>query len=118
MLSDIPLRVLIYLEGDEWVAHLLEMDLVGTGSNPQEAEKQLRDAAAAQLTFCQQEGVNPFRSAPAHLFRIWNATQKKSLNQAVTSPKVPLDMGRRVSMFTPPKKATKRHSFTRQPVTA
>jgi len=114
MLSDIPLRVLIYFEDDEWVAHLLEMDLVGTGDSPQEAEQQLKGAAAAQLSFCREEGVNPFRPAPKNLFRIWNETQKKSLNQAMASPGLPLDMRRRVSMFTPPKKVSQGHKFKRR----
>jgi hypothetical protein len=77
--KDIPLRVLIYLEDGEFVAHLLEMDLVGTGQTAVEAQKELHDAFEAQITFCLQNNVDPFRPAPQKLFNTWDELQSQFL---------------------------------------
>ena len=62
--KDIPLRVLIYLEDGEFVAHLLEMDLVGTGQTAVEAQKELHDAFEAQITFLSPEQRGPVPACP------------------------------------------------------
>ena len=52
MIPAVPqLRVLVYQEDEEWIAHLLEMDLVGTGSSPEEAEAELAGAFEAKVAY-------------------------------------------------------------------
>lgn len=74
-------RVLVYREDEEWVAHLLEMDLVATGNSPEEAQSLLEDAAKAQISFCLQEGLDPFRNAPPEYFKRWENAQKEALKE-------------------------------------
>lgn len=80
----IPLRVIVYSDSDldEWVAHVLEFDIVGTGKTPQEAQEQLKDAIDCHVSFCMQESVNPMSPAPKRLFNIWNAVQAREISQS------------------------------------
>ncbi len=80
--DEIPLRVVIYQEDGEWIAHLLEMDLVGSGDTPEEAEAELAEAFAAQITFCIQKGISPWRPAPRKYFTLWNKIQEERLTGA------------------------------------
>lgn len=90
---EIPLHVLIYQEDGEWLAHLLEMDLVGAGETAEEAQASLHDAFEAQITFCVQENVDPFRPAPAKYFRMWNKIQRElSKSLFKPSPRPPTRM--------------------------
>ena len=45
----VPLRVVLYAEGESWVAHCLEFDLVGDGSTKEEALEALTVAIAMQV---------------------------------------------------------------------
>ncbi len=87
------LRVLKYEENGEWIAHLLEMDLVGTGATPEAAEEELIQAFEAQLTYCIQNRLNPFHPAPPELFEAWERAQKEEFvsfvqeAQPVASPR-------------------------------
>jgi len=56
------LRAVLYQEDGLWVAHALEMDLLGTGGTETAALRELRSNAEAQLSFAKQENLNPFRS--------------------------------------------------------
>lgn len=78
----IPLRVIVYSELDEWVAHVLEFDIVGTGSTPEEAQEELRDAIDCHVSFCMQENINPMSPAPKRLFDLWNAVQAREISQS------------------------------------
>ncbi len=95
---DIPLRILIYQEDGEWLAHLLEMDLVGSGDNADEAMAELKDAFEAQITFCLQNNVDPFRPAPQKYFRQWNKIQEDAMRDLAVPSPAPSD--RRVEMFS------------------
>lgn len=88
-----PLHVLVYQEDGEWIAHLLEMDLVGSGDTADDAEKALQIAFDAQITFCLQHEVNPFRPAPDKYFKQWNRLQKKLSRSIFDS--TPLPSGKR-----------------------
>ncbi|MGJ8678621.1 MAG: hypothetical protein ACSHX0_14005 [Akkermansiaceae bacterium] len=84
----IPLRVLIYLDSDEWVAHVLEFDVVGVGSTPEEAQEQMMGAVDCHVSFCLQEGMELMTPAPKRLFDIWDAVQERKLSQRPkTSPR-------------------------------
>ena len=74
-----PLRVLMYTDGEEYVAHVLEFDIVGTGSTESEAEQQLVEAIDCHLSFCAQMEMNPFRRAPQGLIDAWEADQRSHL---------------------------------------
>ena len=60
-------RVLLYRDEGEWIAHSLELDLVGTGENEEEAKKELVGAIVTQVEFCYEKGWDPFSPAPATL---------------------------------------------------
>jgi len=80
----IPLRVIVYLDSDsnEWVAHVLEFDIVGTGDTPELAQEQLRDAIDCHVSFCLQEEMSPMSPAPKRLFDIWNGVQAREISQS------------------------------------
>lgn len=64
-------RVLLYRDEGEWIAHSLELDLVGTGENEEEAKKELVGAIVTQLEFCYEKGWDPFSPAPEEVFQMW-----------------------------------------------
>jgi predicted RNase H-like HicB family nuclease len=45
----IPLRAVFYRESDRWVAHCLELNLMGDGETKSEALKNLADAISVQI---------------------------------------------------------------------
>ncbi|MCH8045737.1 MAG: hypothetical protein IID44_18655 [Planctomycetes bacterium] len=45
----IPLRIVLYQEGGEWIAHCLEFDLVGNGATRQDAIASLSQAIRIQV---------------------------------------------------------------------
>ncbi len=68
-------RVLLYRDEGEWIAHSLELDLVGTGENEEEAKKELVGAIVTQVEFCHEKGWDPFSPAPENVFKIWEKVQ-------------------------------------------
>lgn len=53
---EVASRVLVYRDEDgDYIAHALEMDLIGTGDRPNKACKDLKNAILAQLAFCRQK---------------------------------------------------------------
>ena len=64
------LRVVIYPDEDRFIAHCLEMDLIGIGSTPRKAFADLHDHVRMQVSFAHQQG-NPamlWHPAPKWLF--------------------------------------------------
>lgn len=86
-MSKILLRAVLYREDGLWVAHALEMDLIGTGASEAGAVRELRSNAEAQLSFAKQEKLNPFRPAPAAIQDLWNATNLEALGIVGKAPK-------------------------------
>ena len=82
--QSITLRVVGYYDEveQEWVAHALELDLVGTGSSKSEAEEQLKEAIIHQISFCKQEDINLFNPAPKRFFDIWNGAQSRIIRNS------------------------------------
>jgi len=114
-MSEAPyLRVLIYREDDEWIAHLLEMDLVGTGATPEKAQADLLKAIEAQLSFCFEQKTDPFFPAPKELFEAWEQIQHEGLKQFVQAKgsKTPAD--RRATIVTPTRSARRKDGWTVQ----
>lgn len=67
---ELYLSALGYLEEGRWVAHCLEMDIVGHGDDPESALKELEDLIAMQISFA--ISTNDFdllyKPAPPELF--------------------------------------------------
>ena len=72
---NIPLRVVFYREDGDIVAHCLEFDLVGCGSDHEEAMDCLVEAIACQVDATLESGNidNLFSPAPGEYFRMFAA---------------------------------------------
>lgn len=71
----IPLRAVFYKEGEEWIAHCLEFDLVGDGATRKEALDSLTAAVATQVDATMQNGniANLFSPAEGKFFGMFAA---------------------------------------------
>src|SRR5688572_8154186 len=71
----IPLRILFYREGERWIAHCLECDLMGDGETKSQAAEQLCEALAMQLEFslAHNNPRNLFRAADGKFFGMFAA---------------------------------------------
>lgn len=102
-MEEINLRAVVHYEDGFWVAHLLEMDLVGTGTDPDGAVEDLRESFMAQVSFCAQNGINPFRLAPQDVLNRWNefaeATLLHSITPPAARPRMESDLGRGLTRF-------------------
>ncbi len=49
------ISVLAFQDNNVWVAHALEMDLVGTGNSPEEAIQTLQECVLAQVEFAMEQ---------------------------------------------------------------
>ena len=68
--SQFYLRALIYTNDSGYIAHCLEMDLIGIGDTPKKAVADLADHTEMQVSFANQQG-NPsmlWHPAPKWLF--------------------------------------------------
>lgn len=83
------IRVLIYEEGGEFVAHALEMDLLGFGKSEKKALAELRQLIESQLTFARQQDDDSLLLFPAEkrFFARWEAAHKAALKNQVFSDK-------------------------------
>lgn len=79
-------RVLIYCdESGDYIARALELDLIGTGSSPNKALKDLENAIQAQVSFALQKGAPEmfyFKAAPEYEERWLEAARKGLCNLA------------------------------------
>ena len=73
------LRVVVYKEDGLWVAHSLEMDVIGCGTSPELAVEELKGNVEAQLSFAKFKKINPFRPAPESILKIWDDANLKAL---------------------------------------
>jgi len=67
----VPLRVVFYYEQDQWVAHCLEFDLLGSGDTKQEALDSLTQAICLQIEFSAEHNnlANLFTPADGLVFQ-------------------------------------------------
>lgn len=67
------LKLLLFKDGEEYVAHILDFDLVGTGATREEALKEVSDSATAQIAYAL--GHNRVREllhpAPQEFYEKW-----------------------------------------------
>src|SRR5688572_18379668 len=71
----IPLRIVFYKEGADWVAHCLEFDLMGDGATRKEALDQLGEAIGLQVKASLQHNnpKNLFSPADGKYFQMFAA---------------------------------------------
>lgn len=86
---DLFTRVLIYKEGGKFVAHALDLDLLGYGNTENSAKKELERLVANQLSFSaikeKPEMVN--FPAPKEFFRRWEKASRAQLSGELTAEK-------------------------------
>lgn len=84
---DLSIRVLLYKEGAQFVAHALELDILGYGDSEAEARKELEGLVANQLGFAACLGKPEIVEfpAPKAFFDRWEKANKAQLssNRAV-----------------------------------
>jgi hypothetical protein len=88
-MQTLRLRAILYPEDGLWVAHALEMDLIGTGATEAAALRELRSNVEAQLSFAKQEKINPFHPAPVEIQKLWDETNLAVLGMLRSRMKAP-----------------------------
>jgi predicted RNase H-like HicB family nuclease len=81
----IPLRVVFYREGGEWVAHCLEFDLLGAGSTKESAIEQLGEAVSLQIAASVEHNnpANLFSPADGRFHRMFAAGRDVAVGEFV-----------------------------------
>jgi hypothetical protein len=79
------IRVLLYQEDNEFVAHALEMDLMGYGKTQKEALRGLQGLLEAQITFARQQDDDRLIDCPApkEFFERWEKAHLAALKKQV-----------------------------------
>jgi hypothetical protein len=88
------IRAVLYPEDGLWVAHALEMDLIGTGATETAAMRELRSNVEVQLSFAKQEKTNPFRPAPEEIQKLWEETNLAAIGMGRPKSKAPAKSNR------------------------
>jgi hypothetical protein len=88
------LRAVLYREDELWVAHALEMDLIGTGATETAALRELRSNVEVQLSFAKQEQANPFHPAPDEIQKLWEEINLAALGMGRVKSKTPAKSNR------------------------
>jgi len=75
---DFKTKVLLYKEGGQFVAHALEMDLLGYGRTRNAAVKELRGLVKAQISFARNMDDDSLLLFPAEreYFERWDAAHR------------------------------------------
>ena len=79
------ISVLGYKEYGCWVAHALEMDVIGVGDTWQEALCELKGNVCAHISFAKYRGDESLlhRPAPPHLFKKFKRAQAAGLRDLI-----------------------------------
>ena len=93
-MKTLRLRAVLYPEDGLWVAHALEMDLIGTGATETAALRELRSNVEVQLSFAKQEKINPFRPAHMEIQKLWEETNLAALGMAPAKSEAPAKSSR------------------------
>jgi len=77
----VPLRIVFYKEGDSWIAHCLEFDLIGDGHTETDALSNLCDAIVIQVEASMQHGnpANLFAPADGKYLAMFAAGHKNTI---------------------------------------
>jgi hypothetical protein len=84
----IPLRAVFYKEGDVWVAHCLEFDLLGHGSTKKKALALLAKAIGVQIEASIKHNnlANLFTPAEGEYFRMFAAGKDVAVGKLEIAP--------------------------------
>ncbi len=83
---DFQVRLLVTRDGDQYVAHALEMDLVAYGDTEKEALDEISNMMRNQISFALQKKemrLTDFK-APKEYFDLWEKVNAESLQGVVT----------------------------------
>ncbi|MDO8136767.1 MAG: hypothetical protein Q6354_03920 [Candidatus Brocadiales bacterium] len=71
--GQIDLRILIYREEGNWVAHCLELDIVGAGGTPEKAFNLMSELVEDHISFCFENKIEDklFNPAPPEYWYRW-----------------------------------------------
>ena len=74
----LPLNSVCYRDGNLWVAHCLELDIVGQGGTEREATDSLKRLVRLALDDAEEQGsINHLiRPAPPEVWRMWFQAQR------------------------------------------
>ena len=86
---DFHIRVLLYKDHGEWVAHALEMDLVAYGASEQSALKELSESVSCQISFAHQKRDDSLIYFPSEkgLFERWESAHTAALKKEILPDK-------------------------------
>lgn len=84
-MDTVTVSVLGYIEDGCWVAHALEMDIVGVGETWEQAQAVLFENIEAQVSFAKYRGDDSliFQPAPAHMFQKFREVREAELRGLV-----------------------------------
>lgn len=78
---DLTIRVLIYKEDNQFVAHALELDILAYGNTEEAAKKELEGLLGNQLSFaaCKEKPEMVLFPAPKEFFDRWEKANRAGL---------------------------------------
>ncbi len=77
--SNITVRACVYPSPEDsntFIAHCLELDLIGIGNNVEDALSELFEVVETQLEVCDRTGAQLQYFAPDNVFRVYNESKK------------------------------------------
>ena len=85
MVTTVKVNVLGYMEDEQWVAHALEMNIIGVGDSWEEALSELDGNVQAQVSFAKHQGDPSliFQPAPDHFFEMFRQAREAELRALV-----------------------------------
>ena len=88
--KNIPgLKLLLFRDGEEYVAHILDFDLVGTGSTKDEAVREVCEAALEQIAYALEHSCidKIFKPAPLSCYKKWEEVGQHAIMNILISEK-------------------------------
>jgi hypothetical protein len=86
---ELSIRTLVYAEDELFVAHALEMDILGYGESRETAVSELVKLLKNQITFAEAKGEKAmvFFPAPQDFFKRWESANEAQLKGVITKEK-------------------------------
>lgn len=84
----LDLRAVVYREGEWWIAHCLEMDLVAEGKTPRQALRDLLEISLAHVRYADEQGDlnSVFRPAPPEIWRMFSTAEDIEMRRKPAKP--------------------------------
>lgn len=120
---DLSIRVLIYREGRKFVAHALDLDILGYGDTENASKKDLEGLVNNQLSFAAGMGSpeSVYFAAPKEFFDRWERAHQAQL-EGVRSPEKSTGFDAKATVFVYSSENLKklqaparRHDFEKSP---